>query len=212
MAMRNFFSGGRFILPEQITESETMENLNIRSPDNDSLFVNHSYVNGSYIIKKNDNTHLINFKSDNSLDNCGLKTHINNSISPLQAGITTHQITLDDHETRLSSVEAPSDIVVVNGTSTNNNFNQVSSVAVSNNTFGVIEGFIYSIDCFIKFKVHLKNISNVLTINYNDIESNNINDENISFSVSGSNVNINFKNKTGTNKYVLKYSKNIISI
>lgn len=96
MSIANFLVNGKLYTPDQVSNSENMKELVIQGNDRT---VKHSMdANNNYSIASSTGTHLISFDNTASLNNCALKTHINNNINPIN-------LTLDDHETRLASLE-----------------------------------------------------------------------------------------------------------
>ena len=159
---------------------------------------------GEYIIHNSDNNNILSVNKNGTLTNTSyIKSHIDNTVSPISSLLNVHTQKLDNIGT----------YNLITGATTNSNIRTIETIPIANNKIGMIEGYLMSSGCYIKFSTHVKNLAGTVSIlSYNLDYENCSNNEEISFVNSSTNILIRFSNTTGTNNYNFKYITDFINL
>jgi hypothetical protein len=120
---------------------------------------------------------------------------------------------IDEHETRLSSMEQQFDpLAYSDGTTTGLSYNLVS-IGIENNKIGFIQGKVYFDNGFIEFVVFCKNVSGTVSIISWNLDHNYINsNKSLEFQVSTTNIVIKLTGLTSNIKFRLAYDRDFMNL
>lgn len=172
------------------------------------------FILSIYTIVDGSNNVLLSVDNNNALQDCAIKQHVTNQLSPISTVVTTHTSALSDHETRLLSIQNIFDPTnVFNGSSSSNIPFQVGTIAISNNTIGYIRGDVKSKSSFINFQVYCKNQAGTVSIlSFNKDCYYLGGSEDISFSVNSTNIVLTLTNTNSSTNYRVLYNTDFIAL
>jgi hypothetical protein len=206
--LRNFYNGdGTFKM--NTVESQ----LKITNGAN---YILHKYdSSGNYDIAHSDGTDLISFSNSKALTtDCQLYDHIQSRVDPLNTTVSSHTVSLSDHDDRIAAIEDVTDTsIVLSDTSENDTPFVAGNIAIATDKVGLISGVAKSETSCIEFNVYCKNDDGTVSIlSWNKNSKYLGNSENLTFSVSTTNIVLTLTNRNSASNWKIIYNTDFVNL